>query len=221
MIISCSGKKSEGFKVLSFTLSSLQKFHVHQFEEYWRWSRLFLSSFIFNQHHVKMKSRQELKQALCYSNKFFQGYQFILRNLTLTQSAHSLSMLQSYQPNQQLLGPDNISAEWPADVSSVGVEVDVRAAAVSLLCCAVRMRLRGPPKSHCCKYPLKYKHTKKLPLCCLSPAQSFSANRHCLCFPLLCAFRMIIVWHIQYVNIIIVSGRGPVIMEQEMTCQDP
>lgn len=61
----------------------------------------------------------------------------------------------------------------------------------------------------------------KMPLCGLSPAPSISANRHCLCFPLLCTFRMIIVWHIQYVNIIIVSGRGPVIMEQEVTCQDP
>lgn len=40
-------------------------------------------------------------------------------------------------------------------------------------------------------------------------------------FPLLCIFIMIIVWHIQYVNIIIVRGAGPVIMEQEMTCQDP
>lgn len=40
-------------------------------------------------------------------------------------------------------------------------------------------------------------------------------------FPLLCIFRMIIVWHIQYVNIIIVRGAGPVIIEQEMTCQDP
>lgn len=40
-------------------------------------------------------------------------------------------------------------------------------------------------------------------------------------FPLPCIFRMIIVWHIQYVNIIIVRGTGPVIMEQEVTCQDP
>lgn len=39
-------------------------------------------------------------------------------------------------------------------------------------------------------------------------------------FPLLCIFRMIIVCAIQYVNIIIVKGTGPVIMEQEMTCQD-
>lgn len=32
---------------------------------------------------------------------------------------------------------------------------------------------------------------------------------------------MIIVWHIQYVNIIIVRGSGPVAMEEEMTLQDP
>lgn len=42
-------------------------------------------------------------------------------------------------------------------------------------------------------------------------------------FPQLCIFRTILVWHIQYVNagIVRLTKRGPMIMEQEMTFQNP
>lgn len=112
---------------------------------------------------------------------------------------------------------DGTKAECQADVSSV-----VWCRGERVLCSVLRMRLGGSPNSHCFKSPVE--------------VQTLNKNHHCVAFqqhrtsvltdivfasPMLCIFRMIIVWHIQYVNIIIVRGRGPVIMEQEMTCQDP
>ena len=52
------------------------------------------------------------------------------------------------------------------------------------------------------------------------PTTSISVNRHCLCFPWLRNFRMNIVRCIQCAHVILKRGMGPVIREQEMTCND-
>lgn len=90
-----------------------------------------------------------------------------------------------------------------------------------VLCSAVRMRLSGSPNSHCSKSPLQVlTHNKNCHCVAFHRHRMSVLTDIVFAFPLLCVCRMIIVWHIQYVNIIIVRGTGPVIMEQEMTCQD-
>lgn len=89
-------------------------------------------------------------------------------------------------------------------------------------CSAVRMRLGGLPNSHCSKSLLEvWSHNKNCHCVAFHRHRASVLTDIVFAFPLLCVCRMIIVWYIQYVNIIIVRGTGTVIMEQEMTCQDP
>lgn len=48
----------------------------------------------------------------------------------------------------------------------------------------------------------------KTPLWSLLTPPNISANRHCLCLPPMCIFTMIIVTHIQYMNIIMATRMG-------------
>lgn len=182
---------------------------------------------------------------ICYLFKYFQGDYFILnmnkcpryvRKMIQTNSVCSISQLfnsvgifQSCQSNMQTQSGLIASLQrgrqtWAQRLfyTVTGVEVDVCEQQQSARCALLWEWDSAALRSLTASNLHSSTNTQtKMPLCGLSPAPSISANRHCLCFPLLRTFRMIIVWHIQYVNIIIVSGRGPVIMEQEVTCQDP
>lgn len=97
----------------------------------------------------------------------------------------------------------------------------------SAVCCrgergGARVRPGSSSHSHCSKSPPEVQ-TRNKKCHCVAPHQHWASvlTDIVFAFPLLCVCRMIIVWHIQYVNIIIVRGTGAVIMGQEMTCRDP
>lgn len=72
----------------------------------------------------------------------------------------------------------------------------------------------------CSKSPLTYKHKENCHCVAFQQHQALLLTDIVSTFPLMWLFRMIIVWCIQYGNVIIVRGAGSVVTEQEMTCQD-